>query len=73
MFFQELFDFNRGHATGACGCDGLTVAAVLHIPGSKDARNFREHVVVSLEVAVGVGVELIGEHPGIRLMADPEE
>ncbi len=36
-FFEILLYFERGHAAGAGGGDGLAVAAVLHVAAGKDA------------------------------------
>ena len=40
MLFEIFFHFERGHAAGAGGGDGLAVAAVLHIAAGKDAGKF---------------------------------
>ena len=64
MFFEELFRFQRGHAAGSGSGDGLTVAAVLHIAAGVDAVNplaqdGDEDVVLGLDIAVGVEVQLV--------------
>ena len=73
VIFQKFLGFDGGHAAGSGGSDGLAIAAVLHIAAGVDAVNFREDVVVSFEITVGVSVELPGEHLGIGLVADAEE
>ena len=37
MLFEIFFDFERGHAAGTGGGDGLAVATVLHIAAGVDA------------------------------------
>lgn len=37
LIFQIFLDFERGHATGACGGDCLPVAPILYIAAGKHA------------------------------------
>ena len=60
MLFHEFLDFNGGHASGSRRGDGLAVTAVLHIAAGEDAMHACRHVVVGLQIAVGVGIELAG-------------
>ena len=76
--FEVLFDFEGGHAAGAGGGDGLAVAAVLDVSAGVDAGELHalagdEDVVLGLDVAVVVEVELAFEHLGVGLVADAEE
>src|ERR1700761_6241174 len=76
--FEILFYFEGGHAAGAGGGDGLAVAAVLDVTAGVDALKLHalagdEDVVLALDVAIGVEVELAFEHLGVGLVADAEE
>jgi hypothetical protein len=76
--FEVLFDFECGHAAGAGGGDGLAVAAILDVSAGVDAvelnaRAGDEDVVLGLDVAVVVEVELAFEHLRVGLVADAEE
>ena len=76
--FEVLFDFEGGHAAGASGGDGLAVAAVLDVSAGVNALKLHalagdKDVVLALDVAVGVEVELALEHLGVGFVADAEE
>ncbi len=73
FFFQILLHFQRGHAAGTGGGDGLAIAAVLHVSAGKDSGHFGKDVLVRDQVAVGVGVELAFEDLGVRDVADARE
>src|SRR5580658_4398842 len=78
MLFKILFDFKRGHAACTSSGDGLAIAAVLHVAGRVNAGNLNavmrgEDVVLRLDVAVLVEIELAVEHLGVGLVADAEE
>jgi hypothetical protein len=40
FLFQKFLHFQRGHAAGTSGGDGLAVAAVLHVATGEHARHF---------------------------------
>ena len=78
MFFEVFFYFEGGHAAGACGGDGLAVAAVLDVSAGEDAGDDLaveggEDVVLGEDVAVGVEVEHALEGDGVGDVADAEE
>jgi len=78
VFFEILFYFEGGHAAGACGGDGLAVAAVLDVSAGEDAGDDLsvqrgEDVVLCEDVAVGVEVHHALEGPGVGDVADAEE
>jgi hypothetical protein len=78
VFFEVLFDLEGGHAAGAGGGDGLTVAAVLDVSAGEDAGDDLaveggEDVVAGLDVAFGVEVKHAFEGDGIGDVADGEE
>jgi hypothetical protein len=73
MLFQEFLDLYRGHATAACCRDCLAIAPILDIAAGENTVNLGENVIMRLEIAVGVGVELVGKHFGVRFMANAEE
>src|ERR1700676_686893 len=73
LLFQEFLHFDGGHATGARRRDGLAIAAILHVAARVNPMHARENIVVSLKIAVGISVELAGEHLRIRLVADAEK
>ena len=73
VFFQVFFGFEGGHASRSRGGDGLAVAAVLNVSAGVDAGDAGEDVVVGLDVAVLVEVELAGEHGGVGDVSDAEE
>ena len=78
MLFEVFFNFERGHAAGAGGGDGLAVAAVLDVPAGEDAgEDFAveggEDVVACLDVALGVEVDHALEGDGVGDVADGEE
>src|ERR1700742_899022 len=78
VFFEVFFYFEGGHAAGAGGGDGLAVAAILNVSAGVDALKLHalagdEDVVLALDVAVGVEIELAFEHLGVGLVADAEE
>ena len=43
VLFEVLLRFERGHAAGAGGGDGLAIAAVLHVAAGVDAGHDRLH------------------------------
>src|ERR1700729_2946299 len=73
MLLQKLLDFNGGHASGSRRGDSLAVTAVLHIAAGEDAMHACRHVVVGLQIAVGVGIELAGKHLCVGFMTYAEE
>jgi hypothetical protein len=78
LFFEEFFYFEGGHAAGSGSGDGLAVAAVLDVSAGVDAVQLDaleggEDVVLGLDVAVAVEVQLAFEHAGVRDVADGEE
>lgn len=73
VHFQKLLDLEGSHAAAAGSGDGLAIAAVLYIATGIDAVNAGVYIVVGFEVAVGIGVELAGEHLGVGLVSDSEE
>jgi len=78
VFFEVFFDLEGGHAAGAGGGDGLTVAPVLDVPAGKDAGNdfaveCGEDVVACLYVTLGIEVEEALEGDGIGDVADGEK
>src|SRR5580658_2182936 len=58
---QELFRVQGGHAAGAGGRDGLSVAVVLHIARYKHTGNGGQAAMFRDEVAVGVHLQLAFE------------
>ncbi len=73
VLFEEFFGLEGGHAAGAGGGDGLSVAAVLDVAAGEDAGDTGQNVVLGLDVAVIVEVDLAVEHFGVGLVADAEE
>src|ERR1700723_3263019 len=71
--FEEFLDFDGSHAAGSGGGDGLAIAPVLHIATREYAPDAGPDVVVRLEIAVGVGVELAGEHLRVGIVPDAEK
>ncbi len=74
MLGKPAFRFNRRHASGACGRNGLAIRRVRHIATRVNAfdgclRRTRFH----FDVARIVEVELVNEQAGIRLVADRDE
>src|ERR1700735_1489899 len=51
---EEPLRFDRGHAAGARGGNGLPVVVILHIARRKDARDIRLGSVMGDEVAIVV-------------------
>ena len=78
MFFEVFFNFEGGHAAGACGSDGLTVAAVLDVSAGEDTGDDvsvegGEDVVGGADVAVFVEIEDAFEGGGVGGVSDTEE
>ncbi len=73
LLFQELLDLDGSHAAGSGSGDGLAIAPVLHIATGEHAVDAGVHIVVRLEIAVGVSVELAVEHLRVGFVADAEE
>src|SRR5262249_16594817 len=73
LLFQEFFDFDGGHAPCSRSCNRLTVPPVLDIAARVHSMHPREHIVVSLEIALGIHVELTGEHLGVGLMSNSQK
>jgi hypothetical protein len=78
VLFEVLFDLEGGHAAGAGGGDGLTVAAVLDVSAGEDAGEKLaiergENVVAGDDVALGVEVDHAAEGFGVGDVADGEE
>src|SRR5580698_310614 len=73
VVFQEFLDLNSSHAAGSRGGDGLAVAPVLHIAAREYAVDAGVHVVVRLQIAVSVGVELAVEHLRVGIVTDAEK
>jgi hypothetical protein len=55
---QEALGFERGHAAGAGGGDGLAVDAVLHVAGVEHASDAGSRAALGEDVAVGVEFDL---------------
>jgi len=68
--FEEPFYFESRHAAGARGRNGLAIAAILYITASVDAGDARVHVIVSDEISIGIGIELLFEHARVRNVPD---
>src|ERR1700722_5718779 len=60
--FQEFLHFDGGHAASPCGGNGLTITPILYVAARVNSMHPREHIVVSLKISVGIGVELAGKH-----------
>src|SRR5438270_11112805 len=73
LLFQELFYFDGGHATSARRSDGLPIAAILHVSAGINAMHTRENIIVSLQIAIGIGIELPFKHLRVWLVTDAEE
>src|ERR1700742_3485831 len=78
VFFEVFFYFEGGHAAGAGGGDGLTVAAVLDVSAGEDAGDDfaverGEDVVAGEDVAFRVAVDHTPEGFGVGDVADGEE
>jgi hypothetical protein len=78
VFFEVFFNLESGHAAGACGGDGLAVAAVLNVSAGEDARDDlavegSEDVVAGEDVAFRVDVDQAPEGFGVGDVADGEE
>ncbi len=66
FLFQIFLHFQRGHAAGAGGGDGLAITAVLHVAAGEHAGHFREDILVRNQVAIRVGFELASEDLRVR-------
>src|SRR4051812_18267426 len=73
LLFQESLNFQRGHAAGSGGGDGLAIATVLHISAGEDTGHTGENVVASFDVTIVVGVEQSLKHAGVRNVSDAEK
>ena len=73
VLFQELFRIEGGHAAGAGGGDGLTIAMVLNVAGDEHAGNGRQAAVIGDEVAVAVHFQLALEDGRVRIVANGDE
>src|SRR6266436_5539522 len=62
VLIQELFRVKGGHAAGARGGDGLTIAMVLHIASDENAGNRGQTAVLGDEVTIAVHLQLAFEH-----------
>src|SRR2546423_2629360 len=73
LLFQKLLHFHRSHAARTSCRNSLSVSTILHITARIDSMHAREYVIVSLQVAVRVHVELSLKHLGIGLVTNTEE
>src|SRR6266446_2642096 len=73
VLFQELFRVHCGHASGARGRDGLTVAMVLHVTGDEHAGNGGQTAMLGDQIAVRIHLQLAFEDGGIWVVSDGNE
>src|SRR5579883_751801 len=73
MLFQILFCLQRSHAAASGGCNGLTIPTVLHVAAGIDTGNTRKDVIMRLDIAVFIKIDLAFEHFGIGNMPNTEE
>src|SRR5262249_10107896 len=70
---QKSLRIDRGHTSGSCRRDGLTIGRVLNIARGKHAWHARRGASLRHEVAFGIHVQLSGKQTGIRSMTNRDE
>src|SRR5271170_3888835 len=73
VLFEKLLGLNGRHAASSSSGNGLTITAVLHIATGEYSMDAGQHIVVCLEIAVGVGFKLAVKHLCVGLVPDTEE
>ena len=70
---KKALRFNRRHAPGPRGRDGLPVGPVLHVARVKHPMDVGSRPAMAHDVAVVVQVDLSLERLGVRNMADGQK
>ena len=73
VLFQIFLNLDGGHAAASRGRDGLAITAVLHIAAGENAMHAGQHIIVSFEIAVGIGVQLPLEHLRVGVVPDAKK